>query len=63
MRAVLVEAAQVGVLHDPHWKAEPEPLEPRIGRNKAIVTIARKMLVIVWHILSKREADSSTEPG
>jgi hypothetical protein len=34
-----------------------ERLEPRIGRNKAIVAVARKMLVIVWHVLSKREAD------
>jgi transposase len=57
MRAALVEAAQVAVLHDPRWKAELERLEPRIGRNKAIVAVARKMLVIVWHILSKREAD------
>lgn len=57
MRAVLVEAAQVGVLHDPRWKAELERLEPRLGRNKAIVAVARKMLVVVWHILSKHEAD------
>jgi hypothetical protein len=45
------------VLHDPRWKAELARLEPRLGRNKAIVTVARKMLVIVWHILSKHEAD------
>jgi transposase len=57
MRAALVEAAQVAVLHDPRWKSELARLEPRIGRNKAIVAIARKMLVIVWHILSKREAE------
>lgn len=53
MRAVLVEAAQVAVLHDPHWKAELKRLEPRIGRSKAIVAIARKMLVVVWHLLAK----------
>jgi transposase len=61
MRAVLVEAAQVGVLHDPRWKAELARLEPRLGRNKAIVAVARKMLVIVWHILSKREADKNLD--
>src|SRR5690606_29028672 len=32
-------------------------LEPRIGRPKALVAIARKLLVAVWHILSKEEAD------
>ena len=57
LRAVLVEAAQICVLHDPRWKAELARLEPRLGRNKAIVAIARKMLVIIWHILSKHEAE------
>jgi transposase len=54
MRAVLVEAAQVAVLHDPRWKAELERLEPRLGRNKAIVAIARKMLVAVWFLLHEQ---------
>ena len=57
LRAVLVEAAQICVLHDPRWKAELARLEPRLGRNKAIVAIARKMLVIIWHILIKHEAE------
>jgi transposase len=61
LRAALVEAAQVGVLHDPRWKAELERLAPRIGRNKAIVAVARKMLVIIWHILSKHEADKQLD--
>jgi len=62
IRAALVEAAQTAVIHDPHWKAELKRLEPRIGRSKAIVAIARKLLVVVWHLLSKHvlvhEADS-----
>jgi len=57
MRAVLVEAAQVSVMHDPRWKAELERLEPRRGRNKAIVAIARKMLVAVWFLLHERVAE------
>lgn len=57
IRAALVEAAQVAVLHDPRWINELARLEPRIGRNKAIVAIARKMLVIVWHILSQNEPE------
>jgi transposase len=57
MRSVLVEAAQVAVLHDPHWKRELERLEPRRGRNKAIVAIARKMLVAVWFLLHDHAAE------
>jgi len=53
IRAALVEAAQTAVIHDPHWKAELKRLEPRIGRSKAIVAIARKMLVVVWHLLTR----------
>ena len=56
LRAVLVEAAQIAVLHDSRWKSELERLAPHIGRNKAIVAIGRKMLVIIWHILSKHQA-------
>jgi transposase len=55
LRTAMVEAAQTAVNHDRHWKAELARLEPRLGRNKAIVAIARKMLVAVWHILSKEE--------
>jgi transposase len=57
LRAVLVEAAQIAVLHDPRWKNELARLEPHTGRNKAIVAIARKLLVIMWHILTKHEAE------
>jgi transposase len=57
MRAVLVEAAQVAVLHDPRWKAELERLEPRTGRNKAIVAIARKILVAAWFLLHEQEVE------
>jgi transposase len=61
IRAVMVEAAQVAVLHDPRWKAELERLEPHTGRNKAIVAIARKMLVIVWHLLSEHAAEKKLD--
>ena len=62
IRAVLVEAAQVAVLHDPHWKAELKRLEPRLGRSKAIVAIARKMLVVVWHLLTKNVLVHEADP-
>jgi hypothetical protein len=58
----MVEAAQVAAAHDPRWKAELSRLAPRLGRNKAIVAIARKMLVVVWHVLSKHEPDRLADP-
>jgi len=62
LRLALVESAQVAVLHDPRWKAELQRLAPRIGRNKAIVAIARKMLVLVWHLLTKKVPDNKVDP-
>lgn len=62
IRAVMVEAAQTAANTHPHWRAELERLEPRLGRNKAIVAIARKLLVAVWHVLSEGCADRFAEP-
>jgi transposase len=62
LRVALVEAAHVAANTHPHWKAELARLQPRLGYNKAIVAIARKLLISVWHILSKQEADRFAEP-
>ncbi len=63
LRAALVEAAQAAANTHPHWQAELARLEPRLGRNKAIVAIARKLLIGVWHVLTKTEADRFAEPA
>ena len=62
LRAALVEAAQTAANTHPHWQAELARLEPRLGRNKAIVAIARKLLVAVWHVLTLETADRFAEP-
>lgn len=62
LRVVLIEAAQVAANTHPHWKAELARLEPRLGRNKAIVAIARKLLIAVWYILSQQATDHFAEP-
>jgi transposase len=62
LRAAVVEAAQSAVLYHPHWKAELARLEARLGRNKAIVAIARKLLVAIWHILSQAVVDRWADP-
>lgn len=62
LRVVLIEAAQVAANSHPHWKAELARLQPRLGRNKAIVAIARKLLVIVWYILAQHKLDRFADP-
>ena len=62
LRHAMVEAARIAAQSHPKWQAEYDRLSPRIGRNKAIVAIARKLLEAVWHILTKREADRFADP-
>jgi transposase len=57
IRWILVEAARRAADTHPYWKAQYQRLEPRLGSNKAAVAIARKLLVAVWHVLTKRTAD------
>jgi hypothetical protein len=62
LRVAMVEVAHVVANSHPHWKAELARLEPRLGYNKAIVAIARKLLVTVWHVLARKVADRFAEP-
>ena len=62
VRWALVEAAWVAVLHDTHWKREFDRLSRRMSEKKAIVAIAHKLLVVVWHVLTERTADTEADP-
>lgn len=62
LRVALVEAAHVVANSHPHWKAELARLQPRIGYNRAIVAIARKLLVAIWYVLARKVADRFAEP-
>jgi transposase len=62
LRVALVEAAHAAANHHPHWKAEMARLEPRLGYNRAIVAIARKLLIAVWHVLAENATDRFAEP-
>jgi transposase len=63
IRGAMVEAAHTACRVHPHWKAELARLEPRLGKNKAITAIARKLLVTVWHVLNRRCADRFAQPA
>jgi len=62
IRAAMVESAHIASRTHAHWRAELARLEPRLGKNKAIVAIARKLLVTVWHVLTKGCADRFADP-
>ena len=62
LRTAMVEAVHTAVIHDPRWRAEMQRLAPRIGHKKAVLAIARKMLVVVWHVLTKQEPDRLADP-
>jgi transposase len=61
IRAVMVEAAWVAVAHHPHWQREFQRLASRIGRGKAVVAVARKLLVVAWYVLSGHVADTHAD--
>ena len=61
LRLVLVEAAWVAVQHYPYWRKQFEQLSARRGKHKAIVAIARKLLVVVWNVLTLQVADRQAE--
>jgi transposase len=63
IRVTMVEAAHTAVRTHPHWQAELARLEPRLGKPKAIVAIARKLLVVVWHVLTQSCADRHADPA
>ena len=62
LRRSMVNAANHAIEHHPHWKKEFERLEPHLGRSKAVVAIARKLLVAVWHVLNEQVVDRFADP-
>jgi hypothetical protein len=62
LRYAMVTIANNCVDYHPYWKAAFEQLMLRIGRSKAIVAIARRLLVAVWHVLTKEVADRNAVP-
>jgi transposase len=58
LRWALVEAAWRAVRISPYWKEQFEKYLRRMRKpNQAIVVIARKLLVAIWHVLTKEETD------
>lgn len=63
LRRVLIEAAWSAVNTHPYWKHEFARLCRHKPQGVAIVAIARKLLVAVWHVLAERAADRHADPA
>lgn len=58
LRWALIEAAWRAIRISPYWKEQYEKYLQRMRvSNQAIVVIARKLLVAVWHVLTRQEID------
>ena len=58
LRWAMVEAAWRAIRMSPFWKEEYEKHLSRMRKpNQAIVVVARKLLIAIWHVLSKEETD------
>lgn len=55
LRWAMVEVAQRAVKSDPLWKHRFQEMHKRMHRNQAIVAVARRLLELVWHVLTRRQ--------
>ena len=63
LRKVLVESAWVAVNSHPYWKTQFARLERRKPKSKAIVAIARRLLIAVFHVLTERADNKNAIPA
>jgi len=62
LRTALITCAWSAVRWSAHWAAVFHPLAKRIGKHKAITAVARKLLVTIWYVLTRREVDRHADP-
>jgi hypothetical protein len=62
LRWILVEAAQTAIRNESYWQAVFERIAARKGRNVAIVAVARKILTVIWHMLTKNQPYQRVQP-
>ncbi len=55
LRWAMVEVAQRAVKSDPVWKTRFQELQQRMHRNQAMVAVARRLLELVWYVLTRRQ--------
>lgn len=55
LRWIIIQCAHKAVVSDKHLKKRYEKLKKRLGANKAIVSIARKMLCYIYIMLTEKK--------
>jgi transposase len=55
LRWLMVEAARAAIRWDPHWRKIYNRIARRRGSSIAVVAVARRLLVLVWHLLTKND--------
>jgi len=63
VRWVLIQAAQQAVRYNNPLSVHFERVKARVGRNKAIVATARKMLLVMYFMLSRRRPYRYADEG
>jgi transposase len=56
LRWLMVEAARAAIRFDPYWGEIHARIARRRGTNIATVAVARKLLVVVWHLLAEESS-------
>ena len=62
LRTALIACAWVAVRWSDHWRSVFSNLAKRLEKQKAITVIARRLLVVIWHVLTKIEVDRHADP-
>jgi transposase len=62
LRWLMVEAARVAIRFDPHWRQVYDRIRQRRGDSIAVVAVARKLLVVIWHLLTHKTAYHHLQP-
>jgi transposase len=63
LRTTLIQVAWAAARYSPYWRDCFNRLAPHKGAQKAITIIARKILVVIWHVLTHRTLDRNADPA
>jgi transposase len=55
LRWIMVQSARRAVIHDDRFRTYHQRIRDRRGDAKAITAVAKEMLVVIWHMLTKNE--------
>jgi len=63
LRWIMIQSARRAIVHDERFRTYYQRIRDRKGDAKAITAVAKEMLVVIWHILSKAERYRGVKEG